>query len=109
LVPLCQPVVRAHLSRAGAKGVRPLCRAEQEGDVNEVIVLAANVLIGAVGGFAVAYIFGWRAGREKRANMVWPYIRRTGEPIVPPPTISWRSTPVSETPATPASQVRGEQ
>lgn len=77
--------------------------------MHDVIVLAANVLIGAVGGFAVAYIFGWRAGREKRANMVWLYIRPAGEPIVPPPTISWRSTPASETPATPASQVKSEQ
>ena len=77
--------------------------------MNDVMVFAAGALIGAMGGFAMGHIFGWRAGREKRANMVWPYIRRAGEPIVPPPTISWRSTPASETPATPANQVKSEQ
>ena len=125
LVPLCQPVVRAPLSRAGAKGVRPLCRAAQEGGVNDVIVFAAGALIGAMGGFAMGHIFGWRAGREERANkdivvtftppteipaeMVRPYIPRAGEPIVPPSTISWCSTPARESPATPASQVKSEQ
>lgn len=93
--------------------------------MNDVIVFAAGALIGAMGGFATGHIFGWRSGREERANkdivftftppteiqaeMVRPYIRRAGEPIVPPPTISWCSTPASETPATPDSQVRGEQ
>jgi len=107
LVPLCQPVVRAPLSRAGVKGVRPLCRAAQEGGVNDVMVFAAGALIGAMGGFAMGHIFGWRAGREERANpaeMVRPYIPRAGEPIVPQSTITWCFTPARETPATPANQ-----